>query len=187
MVDMMYGPDQNIPGSDSIVDVPYEIPGEVNEDRYPIFSYVNQAPKCSISIPAMGAKVEGNVTIEGTALDRGGEVLRVEIKIDQGGWIEVTGTTSWIHALDTTTFTDGNHTIYARSFDGVDYSSVVEVTLSVDNSPTIDGGQDSPWLAVSVIVVIVIGCLMILVLLFKRRRIEEDEPPEMDDESSEQE
>jgi parallel beta-helix repeat protein len=185
--DMMYGPDQNIPGQDNIGDAPYEVPGETSEDRYPIFSFGNQAPECTISTPTIGATVSGNIIIEGTAMDRGGEVLRVEIKIDQNGWIEVTGTASWIHELDTTTLADGNHTIYARSFDGVDYSSVIEVALSVDNSPTIDGGQDWPWLAVAVIVVIVIGCLMILVLLFKRRRIEEEEPPEMEDESSEQE
>ena len=44
-------------------------------------------------------------------------MTQVEVCIDSGSWWTVTGTTSWTTSWDTTTVSDGSHTISARSKD----------------------------------------------------------------------
>jgi len=94
----------------------------------------NNPPSCSITSPSNGATVSGTVTIQGTASDSDGTVQKVEVKIDDGTWQQATGTTSWSYSWDTTGVSDGSHTIYARSYDGTDYSTESSVTVTVNNT-----------------------------------------------------
>ena len=57
----------------------------------------------------------------------------VEIKIDAGGWKTAMGTTTWTFTWDTTSVSNGDHIIYARSYDGSDYSNTEMVLIIVDN------------------------------------------------------
>jgi len=99
-----------------------------------ISSHVNQPPTVAITSPDNHATVSGTISIQGTANDDN-NVVKVEIKIDSGSWIQVTGTTSWSYSWDTTAVANGSHTIYARAYDGTDYSSIESVTVTVNNTP----------------------------------------------------
>ena len=105
----------------------------------------NHPPTIEITAPEDGSTVDGVVTIEGTADDEDGDeqVEMVEIRIDDGGWgeaeiEEAEGTISWSFEWDTTEVENGEHTIYARAFDGEDYSEVSELNLTVDNEETVN-------------------------------------------------
>jgi len=107
-----------------------------------IFTYIdlreeagnNSLPTVSITSPSDGATVNGTVSITGTASDSDGTVQSVEVRIDSGTWQTATGTTSWSYSWDSTGVSDGTHTIYARSYDGTDYSTEDSVAVTVDNT-----------------------------------------------------
>ncbi|RLF63433.1 MAG: hypothetical protein DRN31_02425, partial [Thermoplasmata archaeon] len=92
-------------------------------------------PTVSITSPANGTTASGTISIAGTASDTDGTVQSVQFKIDSGAWIEATGTTSWNYSWNTTAVANGSHTIYARAYDGTDYSSIDSVTVNVNNIP----------------------------------------------------
>jgi len=94
----------------------------------------NQPPTVSITSPSEGATVNSTVTITGTASDSDGTVQSVEVKIDSGSWQTATGTTSWNFSWDSTGVSDGSHTIYARSYDGTNYSTEAQVNVTVNNT-----------------------------------------------------
>lgn len=98
----------------------------------------NQRPSCSLVSPAGGVNVSGLVTVSGTASDPDGSsgLVGVEVKIDAGGaWLPATGAVSWVFVWDTTTETNGYHTIYARSLDnGSEYSDLASVIVQVNNT-----------------------------------------------------
>ncbi|HEC75825.1 MAG TPA: hypothetical protein ENI33_01015 [Thermoplasmatales archaeon] len=93
----------------------------------------NNPPSIDITFPSDGATVSGVITITGTASDSDGTVQSVQVKIDSGSWYAASGTTSWSYSWDTTTVSNGAHTIYAKSYDGELYSSIKSVTITVDN------------------------------------------------------
>ena len=101
----------------------------------------NNRPYCRIFKPKNGVVLSNTVTVNGIAGDPDGNdtLEKVEIKIgDDGQWIRVSGTTSWSYQLDTTQFPNGQHTLYARAYDGEKYSGVEDgtynrVTFTVEN------------------------------------------------------
>ncbi|MEW6069677.1 MAG: winged helix-turn-helix transcriptional regulator, partial [Candidatus Thermoplasmatota archaeon] len=93
----------------------------------------NQPPTVNITYPSEDQTVSGTITIVGTANDADSIVQKVEVKIDAGEWHIATGTTSWSFVWDTTTVSNGLHTIYAKAYDGIDYSEVVSLNVYVDN------------------------------------------------------
>ncbi|MEA2053679.1 MAG: Ig-like domain-containing protein [Candidatus Thermoplasmatota archaeon] len=99
----------------------------------------DQPPTVTITHPSNNATVSGTVSIVGTASDDI-SVEKVEIKIDSGNWITTTGNISWGYSWDTTTIANGNHTIYARSYDGELYSNISFITVNIFNNhkPTVD-------------------------------------------------
>lgn len=94
---------------------------------------VGEPPTVSISSPSEGATVGGDVTVSGTADAPSSTLERVEVRIDDGDWREATGTTDWAFTWDTRDVTDGGHAIHARAHDGVLYSDVASVQVTVDN------------------------------------------------------
>jgi len=93
----------------------------------------NQPPTVEITYPDEGDTVSGVITINGTANDPDGDVEFVEVKIDNDSWESASGTTNWSYEWDTTIVPDGQHAIYARSYDGEDYSNITMVNVIVDN------------------------------------------------------
>ncbi len=110
---------------------------------------INNPPTVSISSPSEGATVSGTITISGTASDpdEGDSIERVEVQIDGGSWIATSGTTSWSYNWDTTTVSNGQHTISARSYDGEDHSTIVSRSVTVDNP--IAPPNNSPTVSIS--------------------------------------
>jgi len=101
---------------------------------------VNQPPNVDITYPVEGQTVLGTITINGTACDSDGTIQLVQVKIDEGYWYDAIGTISWSYIWDTTMVINGSHTIYARCYDGEDYSSECSVSVIVENGDwEIDG------------------------------------------------
>ncbi len=90
-------------------------------------------PGVAITYPADSDTVGGVVTVEGTASDAGG-LDRVDVKVDGGAYALATGTGNWSFSLDTTAFTDGDHTITARATDLAGNTSTDSVTVCVSNA-----------------------------------------------------
>ena len=132
----------------------------------------NQAPTCDISTPLSGSDVSGTSTITGTSSDSDGTVESVEIRIDSGSWIQAVGTTSWSYDWNTTEVPNGEHMIFARAYDGANYSEEVSVSVEVDNilppPPNEIQVLEQVWFWVLVAVVIVI-LLMLFIVLRKRK------------------
>ena len=95
----------------------------------------NTIPEVTIDNPEDGTDVEGTTTITGFASDEDGDqtIETVELSIDGEGWEVATGTTSWSYDWDTTLVDDGTYSVEVRAFDGIDYSDVQEITLTVVN------------------------------------------------------
>jgi len=105
-----------------------------------------QPPTVQITQPT-GGTFSGTIPIQGTAADSDGTVTQVQVKIDSGSsWWTATGTTSWNTNWDTTTVSDGSHTIYARSKDNDDaYSTEDFVTVNVyNNNPPYEPSNPNP-------------------------------------------
>lgn len=92
-------------------------------------------PLISISYPEEGITVYGTITITGIASDQDGTVTGVYIKIDDDGdWIEAIGTENWFYNWNTNEYSNGAHTIYARSKDNLNYySEIASVSIDVFN------------------------------------------------------
>lgn len=129
----------------------------------------NLAPICTIDHPAPNEKVSGTLVISGRASDADGVVEEVEIRMDEGPWIQVQGTSSWSSEWNTTDVYDGSHVIYARSFDGTGYSDEIAVPVIVDNVAERESVFEQPWFWILVVTVILVTFLLIIILLGRRK------------------
>ncbi|UCE74549.1 MAG: hypothetical protein JSV56_02290 [Methanomassiliicoccales archaeon] len=118
----------------AVIDDEFNSPVSVYSNGQVTIEHPNIPPSIMIESPT-GGDVSGIVTIQGTADDPDeNNIEAVYVSIDnQEDWELVTGTTSWSYLWNTTEYDDGDHTIYAKSFDGIDYSEIANVTLTVDN------------------------------------------------------
>jgi len=162
-----------------------ESPRSVEVSATPTTPFTNYPPTCNIIAPVLYETAVGSHVVAGIANDIDGTVQRVEVKIDDGSWIVASGTTSWLYTWDTVAVVNGHHTITARSFDGVNYSADVSVTVNVDNQPLHPPGETSileqPWFWVLLAVVIAETILLVLPLLNKwrgRATARKEEPEE---------
>jgi len=96
----------------------------------------NVPPSVNITYPTDRESVRGTAIITGNAHDSPldeNELERVDVRIDSGNWSEASGLQAWQYPWDTTSFSEGMHTISARSYDGLSYSEVETVEVIVDN------------------------------------------------------
>lgn len=153
-----------------------DIPGEENE-----------RPRVLIDSPYDGGQVGGMVKVEGASIDDDGSVVSVEIKIDDGNWQPVSGTTSWSYDWDTTIVEEerGDHSITVRAFDGELHSEEESITVTVDNKqytygPDNGGDDDFEIAGVNGYVMVgggiaaVVGGCAVTFFLVKRREEEDD-------------
>jgi fibronectin type 3 domain-containing protein len=135
-------------------------------------TWINKIPICQISYPSTGTSISGTIGIMGTSSDNDGTVQWVEIRIDNGSWIKTDGTDSWLFILNTTSYLDGEHIIYIRSYDGFEYSNEVSVNVIVDNHPSVESKGETEgnnWLWVFIAVVMVLIILLLLLMIRKRK------------------
>jgi len=95
---------------------------------------VMPAPTVEITSPAEGATISGTISIAGTALGTAGLSV-VQVSTDSGSYSNASGTKNWSFNLDTTSLSNGFHTISARVTDiaGVTSSSL-PITVTVTNT-----------------------------------------------------
>lgn len=101
-------------------------------------SGANFPPTARITSPTDEQTISGSFTIRGRAADADGQILSVQVKIDSddyknakkdgGSWAY------WVYELNTVDYDDGPHTIYAKSFDNIDYSTEYVVNVTIQNS-----------------------------------------------------
>jgi len=130
----------------------------------------NFPPEVERLVPAYKSSVSGNTVIEGRASDVDGNetIVRVEVRIDNGTWTNATGTTSWSYEWDTSNVKNGNHVIYARAFDGSNYSSLFYIFVEVNNEENASANVNVNdqnyvvYMAIAMVsIVIVIGVLLL--------------------------
>jgi len=142
----------------------------------------NQPPTCTITAPIPNETISGVYAVRGIATDPDGVVQSVEVRIDGGPWSAATLGPSWSYAWNTTTMSDGSHSISARSYDGTNYSAEVSVTISVRNAGTPPPGDptfEQRWLWAALLLAIVLGILFLILFLRRRKEQDEEEPKPM--------
>lgn len=100
------------------------------------------APTASVTAPANNATVSGTVSITASATDTGGSgMARVEFYID--GTLRATDTTSpYSYSWDSTTISNGSHSIYVRAYDGAGNSQPSStINVTVNNTVTVKPGD----------------------------------------------
>ena len=138
----------------------------------------NQLPTCAITAPVPSETVSGVYLVRGTATDSDGIVQSVEVRIDAGAWSPANLSGVWSYALDTSTLTDGQHVIGARSYDGSNYSAEATVTITVRNASTPPPGGsifEQWWFWVGLLIAIALALLILFFIFLWRRREKEDD------------
>lgn len=135
---------------------------------------VNQPPRITIGLPLNRSIVSDEIYVNGTMTDTFGTEYYVQISIDYGEWIEVTGTSNWNYILHTTELENAQHLIRVRAYDGYHYSRIHSITIETENdfSKPDDGGDSSDNSLMLVAVLgIIIGILVTIVgyFMFKSR------------------
>ncbi len=100
-------------------------------------------PSVTITSPSNGATVSGTTTVSASASDNVG-VNRVEFRVD--GSLKATDSSSpYSFSWDTTTVSDGSHTVTANAFDAAGNSASSSISVSVSNGgPTPTGCGETP-------------------------------------------
>lgn len=89
-------------------------------------------PTVAITAPLGGASVSGTIPISGTAADPAG-VTDIQISVDNGPSQTASGTTNWTSSLNTSSLSNGSHTITATATDTNGNTGSASVTISVNN------------------------------------------------------
>jgi serine protease AprX len=87
----------------------------------------------SVSSHEFNEEVYNIIMISGIASINKGTIDQIEYNINSGDWQVAEGTLSWEFSWDTTTVENGINTIFIRSYDGIEYSNPVELSLNVVN------------------------------------------------------
>jgi len=90
-------------------------------------------PTVSLSSPLSGASVSGTIAVQGAASDNLG-VAKVEFYCD-GSLYSTTTSTSFSFSLNTSSLTNGSHTVMVKAYDTSGNSASASRTVSVSNSP----------------------------------------------------
>ncbi len=98
--------------------------------------YVDQVPEVAITSPATGGTVMADFQVDGTASDDDA-LDKVEVRIDDGAWMDVTGTDTWEYIVAIASQFSGSHTLEARSYDGEQYSDVASIAFTIDRPPVV--------------------------------------------------
>src|SRR6266851_4377163 len=95
-------------------------------------TFSNSPPSVGIGSPSSGATVSGTVTISGTASSLAG-VTTVQVMVDTNAPVTASGTTSWSTSIDTTTLSNGSHTIAAQATDSLGRTGTTSISVNVSN------------------------------------------------------
>ena len=96
------------------------------------------APTVSMTAPTGGSLVKATITVSANASDNLG-VTKVEFYRDSGVLLATDTATPYSISLDTTTLSNGSHSLYAKAYDAAGNTGTASsVTITVDNAaPTV--------------------------------------------------
>jgi hypothetical protein len=92
----------------------------------------DQAPVVAITSPATGATLSGIVTVQATATDNAG-VVRASLAVD-GALRSSVATGPYRLSLDTTTMSNGTHTLTVLAYDAAGNVGSADVTVTIQNA-----------------------------------------------------
>ncbi len=132
----------------------------------------NKEPICTITFPKKGEKVKGTIIINGKASDIDGNIVKVQVKIDDGEWQDAefsVNTTSaeieWNYEWNTKEVENGKHTIFVRALDDKDASSSeTGIEVEVENKK-----EDSGICSLSTLLLVILGVGGAAVAFFRFR------------------
>src|SRR3990170_8413812 len=115
----------------------YDPSGNVKDSALVSITVDNSAPTVIITSPSTGAQISGTISVTTTAMDNVG-VSRVEFYVD-GGLTFTDFNSPYLWSWDTTTATNGGHTLLARAYDATgNLGSSAAVPVSANNPPTVN-------------------------------------------------
>jgi len=106
----------------------------------------NQIPEVSFVYPEENQVVSDIVKITGRAHDPDGihQVQKVEVKVNGSDWVEADGTEIWSYDWVTYKSKEGDVPVYARAWDGIAYSEIVELSVTVNNAISSES-EEQKW------------------------------------------
>ncbi len=106
---------------------------------------LNRKPIVEITYPHNGDAVSKIVMISGIASDPDGDdnLLEVEVMVNDK-WNIVDGNVKWSYEWKTYEIEEGSYTVRVRSWDGIDYSEIEEITIRINN-PEIVESDTHKW------------------------------------------
>lgn len=135
----------------------------------------------AINFPVDGTTVSGKVKLMGTASRIGSAIIQVELRIDNGSWQAVTGTSSWEYSWDTSKVGNGLHRMTIRASDGTDSSPETAIVLKVNNQSKA-GTSLLPIAAAFILLIVVILVVAILLIRMRKPAPQASAPPKGKDE-----
>jgi beta-mannanase len=90
-------------------------------------------PSIAFTTPADSAIVSGILTVSGTAQAVAG-VARVEVRVDDHGYVLATGTTTWSLSIDTAAYPNGAHDLKARVTDATGRQAWSDLAITFSNA-----------------------------------------------------
>jgi hypothetical protein len=125
-------------------------------------------PKCAITYPINGTKLNGIIQIRGTAMNGSLPMTAVRIRLDGDDWMTAIGLDSWTFALNSVKLTNGKHHVEAKAFDANLSSETASAGFTVNNPAQSTSTGGNPWCLPAIIVALAAGTGAILFVKRKR-------------------
>ncbi len=113
-------------------------------DPKPPAGIENDPPSCNITSPLPQATISDIITVTGTASDPDEDHFIVQVRIDDGIWYEAIGTNEWSINLNTSKHEDGEYKLYARAYDGYQFSDYENHSIVVNINNTVIEPEPKP-------------------------------------------
>jgi len=126
---------------------------------------VNSPPSVTISFPLSEQKVGSVLKVSGRAEDDQNVIEWVKVSIDDGEWVDATGTLVWSYETPVKGFDSGLHWVTVKAYDGESESIIAEISFVVpkkddDESPGFGG----------IVAAVAIASALVAVSFIVRRR-----------------
>jgi hypothetical protein len=134
-------------------------------------------PVVTIIKPSVGSTLAGRFTFTGTAghPKAGLSVQRVQLRFDNGSWLDTRGTAGWSFSFDTDRLGNGKHLISVRAFDGSKYSVEEMREFTVRNGAGLSLGA-FPLIIFVIVLAVAIAGGTVVIGMSKRDRNRKDIP-----------
>jgi hypothetical protein len=125
----------------------------------------NEKPELEITYPEDNTRILGILTITGSADDADGSITQILVSIDGRSWQEIDANDLWSYEIDASAFSQGEHVIAFRAYDGEDYSEEKYLTVLVGEKE----GEDMELLTIFGLIIMVIIAVLLLAYIIGRR------------------